>query len=170
MIKDNIFLNKSVSLIGMAGAGKSSIAAKLSEIIDFAIIDSDLLIEKEYNKSLQGILDLEGYLKLRQIEEQILLQINFNKIILSTGGSAVYSKKAMDHLMQNSTVFFLEVPFHKIIERVGDFSNRGFAKSPNQTIQEAFQERELLYKKYSHHTIDNSSDISSCITQILKHT
>ena len=61
MIKDNIFLNKSVSLIGMAGAGKSSIAAKLSEIIDFAIIDSDLLIEKETITGEELVNVLEKY-------------------------------------------------------------------------------------------------------------
>ena len=111
----------------MAGAGKSTISNELAKIIDYEIIDSDFFIEKEYGQSLQNILDNKGYLKLREIEEDILLKINFNKIILSTGGSAIYSNKAMNYLMDNSTVFFLDVPFDQIIERVKNFSARGFA-------------------------------------------
>ena len=159
---------RSISLIGMAGAGKSTISNELAKIIDYEIIDSDFFIEKEYGQSLQNILDNKGYLKLREIEEDILLKINFNKIILSTGGSAIYSNKAMNYLMDNSTVFFLDVPFDQIIERVKNFSARGFAKSPNQSLQEAFVEREFLYKKYSHHIVDNSSDINACVVKILK--
>ena len=70
--------------------------------------------------------------------------------------------------MQNSMVLFLEAPFQTIIERVNNFSERGFAKSPNQSVQEAFEERESLYKKYCHHIVDNAYDIDSCLVKILK--
>ena len=73
----------------MAGAGKSSVARKLAQITNFEIIDSDTLIETQYKVPLQEILDKEGYIVLREIEEKILLSINFNTVILSTGGSAV---------------------------------------------------------------------------------
>ena len=152
----------------MAGAGKSSVARKLAQITNFEIIDSDTLIETQYKVSLQDILDKEGYLGLREIEEKILLSINFNSVILSTGGSAVYSERAMEYLMQNSMVLFLEASFQTIIERVNNFPKRGFAKSPNQSVQEAFEERESLYKKYCHHIVDNSYDIDSCVVKILK--
>lgn len=161
-------MKDSISLIGMAGAGKSSIANELSSIMDFKIIDSDGLIEQKQGSSLQKILDDQGYKALQEIEEKILLSVDFNEIILSTGGSAIYSVKAMEYLMQNSKVFFLEVPFKTILERVDNFSKRGFIKPHNQTIKDAFEERKYLYKKYSHHTIDNSSSISSGVAKILE--
>ena len=65
----------------MAGAGKSSVARKLAQITNFEIIDSDTLIETQYKVSLQEILDKEGYIVLREIEEKILLSINFNTVI-----------------------------------------------------------------------------------------
>ena len=168
IVKEDSRTQHSISLIGMAGAGKSSVARKLAQITNFEIIDSDILIETQYKVSLQEILDKEGYIVLREIEEKILLSINFNTVILSTGGSAVYSERAMEYLMQNSMVLFLEAPFQTIIERVNNFSERGFAKSPNQSVQEAFEERESLYKKYCHHIVDNSYDIDSCVEKILK--
>ena len=122
-------MKDSISLIGMAGAGKSSIANELSSIMDFKIIDSDGLIEQKQGSSLQKILDDQGYKALQEIEEKILLSVDFNEIILSTGGSAIYSVKAMEYLMQNSKVFFLEVPFKTILERVDNFSKRGFILS-----------------------------------------
>ena len=161
-------MNSSISLIGMAGAGKSSIASELASKLDLKIIDSDKMIEQTKDLPLQEILDLVGYERFKEIEEEILLSIDFNNIILSTGGSAVYSQKAMENLMRNSKVFFLEVPFNIILERVENFSQRGFIKSPDQTISDVFEEREYLYKKYCHHVIDNSFDVSNGVSQILE--
>ena len=161
-------MSLSISLIGMAGAGKSSIASELASKLDFKTIDSDKMIEQSQDSSLQGILDLVGYERFKRIEEEILLSVDFNKIILSTGGSAVYSPKAMEYLMQNSKVFFLEVPLNIILERVKNFSQRGFIKSPDQTVSDVFEEREYLYKKYCHHVIDNSFDVSTGVSQILE--
>ncbi|MDA9660164.1 MBL fold metallo-hydrolase, partial [Pseudomonadota bacterium] len=63
--------------------------------LNFRLIDSDTLIESQYGKKLQNILDDEGYMKLREIENLVLNDVHFNEIILSTGGSAVYSHEAM---------------------------------------------------------------------------
>lgn len=158
----------SISLIGMAGAGKSAVGMQLSKMLNFKLIDSDALIESQYDKSLQKILDDEGYIKLREIENLVLKNIQFNKTILSTGGSAVYSYEAMEHIQQHSTVIFLEVPFDQILERVPSFQDRGFAKAPSQSIEDAFRERQKLYKKYSHHTVSNTKDIDLCVSRVME--
>ena len=93
-------MKNSISLIGMAGAGKSSIGLELAKRLDYTLIDSDELIEDQHSKSLQNILDKGGYIKLREIENLIIKNINFDKTILSTGGSAVYSDEAMQHIQQ----------------------------------------------------------------------
>lgn len=152
----------------MAGAGKSSIGIELAKRLDCVLIDSDELIEDQYGKSLQNILDKEGYIRLREIENLIIKNINFDKTILSTGGSAVYSDEAMQHIQQYSKVIFLEVPFKQILERVPSFLDRGFAKAPSQSVEDAFLERQNLYKKYSHHTISNTKDLHTCVSEILK--
>ena len=160
-------MNNSISLIGMAGAGKSSIGLELAKQLNFQFIDSDALIEAKFNQTLQNILDDSGYLKLRDIEEETILSIELSNSILATGGSAVYSAKAMQHLKQNSLVIYLEVPFDQILQRVPSFLDRGFAKQPKQSIEDAFQERQALYVESAHHAILNTDDLSSCITKIL---
>lgn len=152
----------------MAGAGKSSVGRELAKRLGFRLIDSDALIEGQYGKRLQNILEDEGYIRLREIENIVLKDIQFNETILSTGGSAVYSNEAMVHLQQNSKVIFLEVPFNQILERVPSFLDRGFAKAPTQSIADAFAEREELYKKYSHYSVSNTKDLNCCVSRILE--
>ena len=161
-------MKNSISLIGMAGAGKTSVGKELARTLGFSFIDSDALIEKQHGKSLQNILDDEGYIKLREIENIALKSIQFNETILSTGGSAVYSDEAMEHIQQNSKVIFLEVPFSQILERVPSFLDRGFAKATNQSVKDAFVERQELYKKYSDSVVSNTKDLNSCVYKILE--
>ena len=161
-------MKNSISLIGMAGAGKSTVGRELANILNFRLIDSDTLIEEQQGKSLQKILDDEGYLRLREIENSVLKNLHFKEIILSTGGSAVYSDEAMKHIQQNSKVIFLDVSFNKILERVPSFHDRGFAKAPSQSIEDAFEERQELYKKYSQHIVSNTEDLHSCVSKIVE--
>ncbi|MDC1043205.1 shikimate kinase [Gammaproteobacteria bacterium] len=161
-------MKNSISLIGMAGAGKTSVGKELARTLGFSFIDSDALIEKQHGKSLQNILNDEGYIKLREIENIALKSIQFNETILSTGGSAVYSDEAMEHIQQNSKVIFLEVPFSQILERVPSFLDRGFAKAPNQSVENAFVERQELYKKYSDSVVSNTKDLNFCVSKILE--
>ena len=161
-------MKSSISLIGMAGAGMSSVGKELANKLNFRFVDSDALIEDQYGKKLQNILNDEGYMKLREIENLVLNNVRFSEIILSTGGSAVYSDEAMQHIQHNSKVVFLEVPFDQILERVPSFLNRGFAKSPDQSVEDAFLERQGLYKKYSDFTVSNNKDLHSCVSKILR--
>ena len=160
-------MKNSISLIGMAGAGKSSIGIKLAQQLNLKFVDSDLLIEERFAQTLQEILDDAGYLKLRAIEEEAILSIDLADTLLSTGGSAVYSDKSMQYLQQNSLVIYLEVPFDQILERVPSFLDRGFAKEPSQSIEDAFYEREELYQNSAHHIISNTTDLNSCVSKII---
>ena len=74
----------------------------------------------------------------------------------------------MNHIQQNSKVIFLNVPFEQILERVPSFLDRGFAKAPSQSIEDAFGERQELYKKYSHYTVSNTKDLHSCVSRVLE--
>ena len=100
-------MKKSISLVGMAGAGKSSIGKKLADHLGFSLIDSDLLIETEYHESLQQVLDRFGKEEFLKIEEKALMSIEFKNTVLATGGSAIFSELAMDYLRRRSSIIRL---------------------------------------------------------------
>ena len=168
MIMTNREQKKSISLIGMAGAGKSSIGRKLANYLKFDLIDSDQLIESNQNKSLQEVLVENGIQEFKKIEESAILSVQFNQIVLATGGSAIFSRKAMNHIKSNSSVIYLEVSFEDIMSRIPDFSNRGFIKEAEQTMKQAFNERESIYREFADHIVTNNKDLESCFNEILR--
>ena len=151
----------------MAGAGKSSIGKKLANYLKFELVDSDQLIESNQNKSLQEILVENGIQEFKKIEEAAILSVEFNQTVLATGGSAIFSKKAMNHIKSNSSVIYLEVSFEDIMDRVPDFSNRGFIKEVGQTMEHAFNERENIYREFADYIVTNNEGLESCFNKIL---
>ena len=159
-------MKNSISLIGMAGAGKTSIGMALSLELGYEFLDTDKIIEISYGKS-KDIIDYEGKDRFRAIEEEVLLSTNFDHTLLATGGSAVFSPLAMQHIRDNSDVIYLEVSFENISERVLDFVERGFIKESSQSIEEAYMERLVLYKKYADYSVTNNGSMEDCIQKIL---
>ena len=150
----------------MAGAGKTSVGKALSLELGYEFLDTDKMIETSYGKS-KDIIDSEGKDRFRVIEEEVLLSINFKNTLLATGGSAVFSPLAMEHLRDNSDVMYLEVSFENISERVLDFKERGFIKESHQSVEEAYMERLALYEKYADYSVPNKGSIQDCIKKIL---
>lgn len=145
---------KNVTLIGMPGAGKSTIGIILAKYLTFGFIDTDILIQINHQKSLQQIMDETGYLNLRNIEENEILKINVENHIIATGGSAVYSEKAMAHLQKISVIVFLKVASPVLEKRIHNYATRGIAKSAGQSFSQLFSERQTLYDRYGDITID----------------
>ena len=157
-----------ISLIGMPGAGKTTIAKLLATKLNLEFIDSDHLIEKRNDQTIQNILDSEGHAELRLKEEEIILSCSLDNTILATGGSAVYSDKAMSYLNNNSIVVYLDIPISLVMQRVGDYSNRGFAEPNGKSPQDVFNQRTILYKKWCHLIIDGTYDINTVAENIIK--
>ncbi len=134
-------------LIGMPGSGKSTVGVLLAKRLGLGFIDTDLLIQEDAGRTLQTIVDEDGYEALRHIEEQVLLKLDVQHKVISTGGSAVYSARAMKHLKTNGTVVFLDIPLDLVIERIGDHSMRGISRRPDQSLEELFEERFELYSR-----------------------
>lgn len=144
---------QNIILIGMPGSGKSTVGVLLAKRLGMGFIDTDLLIQEKAGRTLQDIVDHDGYQALRHIEEAVLLDLDVQHQIISTGGSAVYSAKAMQHLKANGTVVFLDIPLALVIERIGDHSARGISRRPDQSLDELFEERFQLYCQYADLTV-----------------
>ena len=140
-------------LIGMPGSGKSTIGVILAKKTSRDFVDTDLLIQTSQERNLQDIVDHEGYAALRNIEERALLDLYVHNHVIATGGSAVYSNQAMAHLKSGGLVIFLDVDLATLESRIPDFSTRGLAKRPEQSLSELFDERFGLYAKHADITI-----------------
>ena len=149
-------MKSNLTLIGMPGAGKSTIGIILAKNLALGFIDTDVLIQINQQKTLQQIIDQSSYLILRAIEEREILKLNIENHVIATGGSVPYSEKAMLHLRDISTIIFLEASFDVIQQRVGNFETRGIAKGEDQTFMDLYEERQTLYKEYADVTIDTN--------------
>lgn len=147
-------MKSNLTLIGMPGAGKSTIGIILAKNLGFGFIDTDVLIQINQQKTLQQIIDESDHLNLRAIEEREILKLNIDRHVIATGGSAAYSERAMNHLRVISTIVFLAADYKTIKRRIRDFETRGIAKAANQTFRELFEERQVLYKKYAEITVN----------------
>lgn len=146
-------MRTNITLIGMPGAGKSTIGIILAKNLSLGFIDTDVLIQINRQQSLQQLLDKGGHLYLRQIEEEEILKLNLSRHVIATGGSAAYSEKAMRHLQASSHIIFLQVSFNELLRRIRNFESRGIAKAPEQSFEELFAERQVLYQRYAEFTI-----------------
>lgn len=140
-------------LIGMPGSGKSTVGVLLAKRLGLGFIDTDLLIQEQAGRTLQDIVDQDGYEALRHLEEQVLLKLDVRHKVISTGGSAVYSARAMEHLRSSGTLVFLDIPLELVIERIGDHSMRGISRRPDQSLAELFAERFQLYSFWADLTV-----------------
>lgn len=141
----------------MPGSGKSTVGIILAKNCRFGFIDTDVLIQINQQKTLQQILDENDHLALRHIEEKEILKLNIENHVIATGGSAVYSAKAMQHLQSISMVVFIEISLEQVRKRVLNFATRGIAKSKDQSLKELYRERQQLYKRYAQLTIDGNA-------------
>ncbi len=141
--------HQSVILIGMPGAGKSTLGLLLAKSLAKDFVDTDLLIQLEHRKTLQDILHHQGYIALREQEEKILLNAHYPNHVIATGGSAVYSEAAMHHLKQFGPIVFLDVAIDELEKRIHNMDSRGIARSADQSFTDVFAERYPLYLRYA---------------------
>jgi len=152
-----------VSLIGMAGAGKTTLGKLLAARLGIAHLDTDRLIEAVHGLDLQELLDARGCEAFLSAEEEVVRTLGVKRCVISTGGSVVYGPSAMAKLKELGPVIFLEIDQATFLERTGDLLGRGFIRTrPGQEPREVFAERQPLYRRYADFTVDASLDPKEC--------
>ena len=147
-------LKSNIVLVGMPGSGKSTVGVILAKLLSYDFLDTDVLIQSSQRRALQDIVDRDGHLALRTIEEDTLLSLDLQHHVIATGGSAVYSAAAMAHLAAIGTVVFLDVDLATLEGRVDNLATRGLVRRPGQSLADLFAEREALYKQAADITIN----------------
>lgn len=148
--KDNVVL------IGMPGAGKSTVGVVLAKKLGFRFIDSDLVIQERYGRLLHELIEENGVEGFWRIESEVNASLDVNRSVIATGGSVIYEAEAMEHLRKIGRVVYLRLPCDEVAERLGDLNDRGVTMMPGQTLADLYEERTPLYEKYAHVVIDCS--------------
>lgn len=138
-----------VTLIGMPGAGKSTLGVVLAKVLGYQFLDSDLLIQKQEKRKLHRIIEEEGNEKFREIENRVNASIKAEETVIATGGSVVYCPEAMEHLKSISTVVYLRLPLRDLSKRLGNLKGRGVLLKKGQTLEDLYRERTPLYERYA---------------------
>lgn len=153
-----------ITLIGMAGVGKSSIGKILAKELGYRFIDVDDLIMEKTGKTIQQLLESNELLKL---EEEYVLELKVNNTVISPGGSIVYSEKAMNYLKKISKIIFLKDSLENIQKKIKNKETRGIVGLKEKGLRKVFDEREHLYMKYSDAIIEIKPRFKDSVKDIL---
>ena len=158
-----------IVLIGMPGCGKSTIGVLLAKALLRDFIDTDLVIQKAYQKSLCALIDEFGLDGFKRIENDILAELKVDNAVVATGGSAVYCEEGMKNLKKNGLCVYIKLSPEEIKSRIKNIKTRGIAMKKGTTIDDLYLERAPLYEKYADVIIETSTfSVEESVEKILQ--
>lgn len=151
MVGGNIFL------VGLMGAGKTTVGRALAKRLNKRFIDSDHEIEERTGASIPLIFEIEGEASFRQREAEVIRDLTAqHDIVLATGGGAVLNPESRAFLKERGTVIYLRASVNSILQRTSHDKNRPLLQTadPRKTIEELSRTREPFYNEIAHIVID----------------
>lgn len=145
---------KNIVLIGMPGAGKSTIGVVLAKILGYQFVDSDLVIQQQEGKVLHQLIAEHGIDGFLAIENQVNRDMDVSRSIISTGGSAVYGHEAMAAMKKNGIIVYIQLSYENLESRLGDLNQRGVVLKEGFSLKDLYEERCPLYEKYADITVN----------------
>jgi len=142
-----------IVLIGMPGAGKSSVGVLLAKRLGYHFVDTDLLIQVEARRRLQEIITSQGLAAFMALEQQVVCRLATQRTVVATGGSVIYSETAMAHLRQLGRLVYLDLPLDTLQQRVWNLDSRGLVIDPGETFADLYARRTPLYRRHAELTI-----------------
>lgn len=143
-----------IILIGMPSCGKSTVGVLLAKNLGYRFIDTDLVIQERYGKLLHELIAAHGMKEFLKLENEVCATLEADRTVISTGGSAIYGKKAMAHLKSIGKVIYLKISYQTLATRLGDYVHRGVVMREGYTLFDLYQERAALYEAYADYIID----------------
>jgi len=156
--------HENIILIGMAATGKSTLGKRLAKRLQWAFVDTDLLMEAWWGAPLQQIRDHLGLEAFVLAEAQQIQRLHLKRCVIATGGSVVYSEDAMTHLQGQGHIVYIETSYTSISRRLTNPASRGLAIGPDQTLKDLYDERAPLYARFAQLTVntDGATPEESC--------
>lgn len=159
---------KNIILIGMPGAGKSTVGVILAKTLGMKFTDTDIAIQEHAGRLLQEIIDKEGTGAFLAIEERTILSRHFHHAVIATGGSVVFSMRAMKYLKSGGVVVYLKISFEEMAQRLRNITTRGIVLIAGQSLRDMYDQRIPLYETYADITIDwSDEDFENIVEKVI---
>lgn len=143
-----------ITLIGMPGAGKSTLGIVLAKKIGYRFVDTDLLIQEGAQCLLSDIIEQKGVEGFISVENSILAGLSCERHVIATGGSAVYGEQGMENLRRLGPVLFIDISLPEVRTRIHtDLLTRGVVIRKGSTLEDLYNERHPLYERYADLTV-----------------
>jgi shikimate kinase len=166
--RDRKMERENIVLIGMPTSGKSTVGVIVAKILGMDFVDTDIVIQQREGMRLSEIIDKRGLDAFLDCEEQALLSLNVKNTVIATGGSAVYSRKAMEYLKSSSKVVYLKVEKEELFKRLKDVKARGVVLRNGETVDEMFEERIKLYNEFADITVEEHGNLEDTVRDVQK--
>lgn len=150
-------MRSNIVLIGMPGAGKSTIGVILAKVLGYHFVDADLVIQERENRLLKDIIEEDGLDRFIEIENEVNASLQVEKTVIATGGSVIYGEEAMKHLKEIGIVIYIKLSYETLDSRLGNIKQRGVVLKKGQNLEGLYKERCPLYEKYADHIIDGEN-------------
>ena len=159
---------KNIVLIGMPGAGKSTVGVLLAKTLGYAFLDTDLVIQERESRLLQDLVDQLGVEAFLEREAEAICSVSCQNTVIATGGSVVCRDRAMEHLKTLGRIVYLQLPLEELERRIQNISTRGIAMAPGETLAHIYDYRAPLYQKYADLTVEvGRQSLEETVAQVL---
>ena len=146
-----------VYLVGLMGAGKTTVGRALAKKLHMRFMDSDHEVERRTGVSIPVIFDIEGEASFRQREADVIKDLTAQSgLVLATGGGAVLNEQSRQLLHSRGTVIYLRASVAHILQRTSHDKNRPLLRSenPRKVLEELTRVRDPLYQEIAHIVIE----------------
>lgn len=158
-----------IVLIGMPGAGKSTVGVLLAKTLGYAFLDTDLVIQEREGRLLQDLVDELGVEAFLDREAAAICSVDCDRTVIATGGSVVCRDGAMEHLKDLGRIVYLQLPLEELERRLHNISTRGIAMAPGETLAHIYDYRSPLYQKYADLTVAvDRQTLEETVEQVLR--
>lgn len=162
--------SENIYLVGLMGAGKTTIGRSLAKRLGLSFVDTDKEIESRTGVSIPTIFEIEGEDGFRKRESQVIAEMAAKTgLVVATGGGGVLRPENRSHMRSSGFVIYLNVPPQTLWERTRHDRNRPLLQvaDPLLKLTQLFTVRDPLYREVANLVVDGSRVSAQGVLQLL---
>jgi shikimate kinase len=151
-------VDSNILLVGMMGAGKTTVGKSLASYLNKTFIDSDHEIQKRTGVKISVIFEIEGEAGFRKREAEMLRELlKINNIVLATGGGVILNKENRELLKQNGTIVYIRATVDELWNRTRHDKSRPILQTLDlqAKLAELYDQRDPIYRETAHVIVES---------------